>query len=422
MQYWLATLSRRSGREVAERSDAVVGRRVAAGPAARCPAPRPAVGTEQRQELAAKPAPEEVVRHDVDRRVEQHEEVGRLVEGVQRQVGERSRRVVSECPDDARHESRELTDDEDDHHADQHHRRVDTPRHGGRRPRHRRRDPRHSFQLVGGGGGGPTTRIFLQPESPLLPAVRAEESSRSFQLVCRPTPGTFLRRRWSESPLLPAAAAKESSRMSFQLVGRSSVVDEVRGGVAAPTGSSEFATALAGHAHGVDEESVEDDQRHERNAEHEDDVQPRVVELLEDAAPAERRQIAADHLHVLDGHGKHDRVVFEELGDVEDDTGDDECGDDATGAADRAEALGAERVTDHDVAVDGEGQRQPDGADLEHERRRVQVRKHVREEVAVVACPLRRRLSSVLQSSTPSSSSSSLSSSSSSSSALSPSV
>jgi len=43
-----------------------------------------AVRTEQRQELSTKPTSEEVVRNDVDRRVEENEKVGDLVERVER--------------------------------------------------------------------------------------------------------------------------------------------------------------------------------------------------------------------------------------------------------------------------------------------------------------------------------------------------
>ena len=118
-----------------------------------------------------------------------------------------------------------------------------------------------------------------------------------------------------------------------------------------------------------------------------------MVELLEHAAAAEPRQIAADYRHVLGGGQLHgggrrwhdDRAVLEELRDVEHDAGYYQGSDDAPGAAGRTEHLGSERVTDHDVAVDGECEREPDRAHLQCKRRRVKIRKHVRVEIAVVA-------------------------------------
>jgi len=86
-------------------------------------------------------------------------------------------------------------------------------------------------------------------------------------------------------------------------------------------GRSQVATSLTRLADRVDEERVEDDQRQERDAEDADDVEPRVIELLEDAAVAELSQHAHDDRHVLDcrhldGRRRrvhHHRVVLEEL-------------------------------------------------------------------------------------------------------------
>jgi len=133
-----------------------------------------------------------------------------------------------------------------------------------------------------------------------------------------------------------------------------------------------------------------------------------MVQLFEHAAAAEPRQIAADYRHVLGGgqlHGggrrRHDDgAVLEELGNVEHDAGYHQGGDDTPSAAGRAEHLGLERMTDHDVAVDGERERQPDRTHLQCERRRVEVRKDVRVEITVVAwrpaCRLRLGSSCVL--------------------------
>ena len=123
-----------------------VGRRVATSTSSVGATPDLTVRTEQLEELTAKPASEEVVRNDVDGGVEENEEVGGLVECVQRQVGKGSRRVVGECPDGARDEGGELTDDEDNDDPDQHHRRVDSPCYRGWRPRQWRTQ---AFQLVG---------------------------------------------------------------------------------------------------------------------------------------------------------------------------------------------------------------------------------------------------------------------------------
>ena len=138
--------------------------------------------TEQRQELAAEPAPEEVVRDDVHRRVEEDEEVGGLVEGVEREVGESARRVVGEGPDDARDEGGELADEEDDDDADQHHGGVDTPRHGRRRPRPRGAAPRRprrprlrsrrSFQLARRTAALPQRTVGMSASQPRPERVR----------------------------------------------------------------------------------------------------------------------------------------------------------------------------------------------------------------------------------------------------------
>jgi len=145
------------------------------------------------------------------------------------------------------------------------------------------------------------------------------------------------------------------------------------------TWQAQVAATLSRHTNGVDEQRVEDDEGHEGDTEHEDDVQPGMIQLLEHATLAKLRQIVADDRHVLgvgQHHGgprraHHDCAVLEELGEVERDAGDDQGGDDALRSADRAERLRLERMTDHDVAVYGECERQPHGPDLECDRRRV---------------------------------------------------
>ena len=74
---------------------------------------------EDAPELAAETAPEEIVRHEVDGRVEDDEEVAGLVERVQREALE-DLRVLLERPDDARDERRSLAEEEDDDDADEH--------------------------------------------------------------------------------------------------------------------------------------------------------------------------------------------------------------------------------------------------------------------------------------------------------------
>ena len=72
-----------------------------------------------------------------------------------------------------------------------------------------------------------------------------------------------------------------------------------------------------------------------------------------------------------------DRLVLEELGQVEDQARDEQRQDDLPGLADRAERLRFERVTDHDVPIDGESQGEPDRGHLEGEGRRVNIGEHV---------------------------------------------
>ena len=111
--------------------------------------------------------------------------------------------------------------------------------------------------------------------------------------------------------------------VSFQLVGgrrRAGGGNDNAHGMSV-AGRSQVATSLTRLADRVDEERVEDDQRQERDAEDADDVEPRVIELLEDAAVAELSQHAHDDRHVLDcrhldGRRRrvhHHRVVLEEL-------------------------------------------------------------------------------------------------------------
>ena len=151
--------------------------------------------TEQRQELAAEPAPEEVVRDDVHRRVEEDEEVGGLVEGVEREVGESARRVVGEGPDDSRDEGGELADEEDDDDADQHHGGVDTPRHGRRRPRPRGAAPRprrprlrsrRSFQLARRTAALPQRTVGMSASQPRPERVRRsrDETTTLARSIC----------------------------------------------------------------------------------------------------------------------------------------------------------------------------------------------------------------------------------------------
>ena len=160
---------------------------------------------------------------------------------------------------------------------------------------------------------------------------------------------------------------------SFQLVGRCAG-GEVR--CVAAARRSQVAAALTRHPDCVDEERVEDDQRHERNPEHEDDVQPGVIELLEHAALAEMRQIGADNRHVFcggqrDGGGRRRndyRAVLKELGKVERDAGSHQRGDNTLRSAGCTELLRLEWVTDHDVAVDGECEGQPHRTHLQCDR------------------------------------------------------
>ena len=93
-----------------------------------------------------------------------------------------------------------------------------------------------------------------------------------------------------------------------------------------------------------------------------------MVELPEDLIAPERRQIAADARLVSHRDRDPDRFVLEELGDVEEHA-DDVDGDDRPARhRDVAERLGVERVTDHDVTVDGECQGQPDRRHLQRGR------------------------------------------------------
>jgi len=77
-------------------------------------------------------------------------------------------------------------------------------------------------------------------------------------------------------------------------------------------------------------------------------------------------------------------TVLEELGQVKRNAGRDQSGYDTSRPADRTERLRLERMTDHDVSVDGESEGEPDGADLECDGGWVEVREHVRVEITVV--------------------------------------
>ena len=120
----------------------------------------------------------------------------------------------------------------------------------------------------------------------------------------------------------------------------------------------------------------------ERDAGHEHRVEPGMIELEKDAVLADVRQVDTDHgrraglrqERAVDDH----RSILEELGQVEGDAGDDDGDYDATGFRHRAVAFGAERVTDHDVSVDGERDCQPGRGDLKRERGRMQVGEQIR--------------------------------------------
>ena len=83
----------------------------------------PQTVAEDAAKLPSESSPEEVVRDEVDRRVENDEEVARLVKRVQWQALERLR-VLLEGPDDARDQRGRLAQEEDDDDADEHHRGV----------------------------------------------------------------------------------------------------------------------------------------------------------------------------------------------------------------------------------------------------------------------------------------------------------
>ena len=108
-----------------------------------------------------------------------------------------------------------------------------------------------------------------------------------------------------------------------------------------------------------------------------------MVELPEDVVAPERRQVAADARLVAhrdrDPHG----LVLKELGDVEEHPGRVDRDDRFTRHPDVAERLGMERVADHYIAVDGEGQGEPDRRYLERERQGVDVREEVGVQPAV---------------------------------------
>ena len=131
----------------------------------------------------------------------------------------------------------------------------------------------------------------------------------------------------------------------------------------------------ARHVHGVDEEGVEDDEGEEGQAAHADQVHPRVHDLAEDLVLPDLRHV--DHVDHLRGVHQRQlvllRVVLQELGDAEDGAGDVERHHHLAGPAAATHVLRLEGVADHDVAVDGEGQRQPDGRDLEDDGRGVHV-------------------------------------------------
>ena len=77
----------------------------------------PQTAAEDAPKLPPESPPEEVVRHEIDRRVEDDEEIAGFIQGVQREAFERLR-VALERPDDARYQRRGLTKEEYDDDSD----------------------------------------------------------------------------------------------------------------------------------------------------------------------------------------------------------------------------------------------------------------------------------------------------------------
>ena len=226
--------------------------------------------TEDTPELAAEPAPEEIVRHKVDGRVKDDEEVTGLIESVQWEALEHLC-VLLERPDDSRNERRSLAEEENDDDPDEH-------------------------------DGGVI----------------------SLALHCVD---------------LLATATWQS--------------------------------------HGVYETDVEHGEEDEGDAAHERDVEPRVVQLAEHVVAAEWRQVAAEARLVAHRYRNDHRLVLEELRDVEEHPDDVDREDDLACDPYVTERLRVERMADHDVAVNREGQGEPNGRHLEGEGQRMDEREQV---------------------------------------------
>lgn len=171
---------------------------------------------EQPIRLPSKPPTEQIIRDDVDGRIQRNQKVPGFVESVQTQISERSR-IADERPDDARDERRSLTDEEHEDDADQHHGRV----------------------------------VLRSPDGGVV---------RHRRFVSKPSPG--------------------QTDVTY-------------------------------------EERVENDEKEQGDGADEDQVQTVVVDLAEQRRPAERTEVVGHAEGFEDRMANGDRLVFEELGNVE---------------------------------------------------------------------------------------------------------
>ena len=77
----------------------------------------PQTAAEDASKLPPESPPEEVVRHEINRGIQDNEEIAGFIQGVQREAFERLR-VSLERPDDARYQRRRLTKEEYDDDSD----------------------------------------------------------------------------------------------------------------------------------------------------------------------------------------------------------------------------------------------------------------------------------------------------------------